>query len=102
MLCFARINFSGQPFEGFLRAQFKNKPGESKIVDGNFHIIDDDRGVVVNKDDWNRSISPGAILAMSIVMTYIQGKPGRFPRPECSGVAMRSSGNSDLMKWYVG
>lgn len=84
LLCFARIDIIGQPFEGFKRPQFKNKPGESEIIDGNFHTVDDDRGVIVSKADWNRSISPGAVLSMSIVMRHIQVKPGHCPSPQCS------------------
>ncbi|KAL9117597.1 MAG: hypothetical protein Q9187_005866, partial [Circinaria calcarea] len=47
-----------EPFEGFLRAQFKDKPGENKILDGHFHIIDvRNQRAVVKKEHWSRSIS---------------------------------------------
>ena len=98
LLCFAPNNHLGQPFEGFIRGQFKNKPGESKIIRGSFHIFDDNRGLIVRKEDWNRSISPGAVLAMSIVMVYIHSKPGHCPRPECSGVVTTSSCNPKILK----
>ncbi|KAL8916910.1 MAG: hypothetical protein Q9208_008274 [Pyrenodesmia sp. 3 TL-2023] len=44
-------------FEGFLRAQFQSKPGESKILNGNFHIIDNNRKAIINKKYWDRSVS---------------------------------------------
>lgn len=91
---------SDQPFEGFLRAQFKNKPGESKIIDGKFHIIDlQHRRSIVKKEDWNRFISRGAVLTMSMVMSHLRRKPGQCPRPDCTGVGIVKCCDSDQLTW---
>ncbi|KAL9117662.1 MAG: hypothetical protein Q9187_005799 [Circinaria calcarea] len=54
-----------RPFEGFLRAQFKDKPGENKILDGHFHIIDvRNRWAIVKKEHWSRSISQADLVGV--------------------------------------
>ncbi|MCJ1456069.1 hypothetical protein MMC28_006426 [Mycoblastus sanguinarius] len=87
-----------EPFEGFLRAQFKNKPGETKILDESYHIIDlKNHKSIVKKEHWSRSISQGAILAMSMIMSHMQRIPGHCPRPDCTGVSMTKCPDSDLL-----
>ena len=47
-----------QPFEGFLRSQFKGKPGENKVLDGSFHLLDVSNGrAIIAKENWTRSVS---------------------------------------------
>ncbi|KAL9064147.1 MAG: hypothetical protein Q9161_009057 [Pseudevernia consocians] len=46
-----------EPFEGFLRAQFRNKPGENKVLKDQFYIIDaKDNRKIIRKEHWSRSI----------------------------------------------
>ncbi|KAL6713499.1 hypothetical protein ACLMJK_008964 [Lecanora helva] len=91
-----------EPFEGFLRSQFRYKPGEGKVNAGQFHVIDitNRRAVVVQKEQWNRSISEGAILTMSIIMASLRGRPGQCPRPGCIGADIEKCCLSSQMTWY--
>ena len=90
-----------QLFEGFLRTQFKDKPGEDKISKGLFHIIDvKNKGAIVRKEHWHRTISPGATLTMSMIMSYLRRQTGCCPRPDCIGVGLTESGDSNVLVWY--
>ncbi|KAL8880392.1 MAG: hypothetical protein Q9198_002189 [Flavoplaca austrocitrina] len=95
---FNKINRLKQPFEGFLRAQFKGKPGESKVLLGDFYIIDSGRQDVICKERWNRRISEGARLTMSMIMTHLRRLPGQCPQPSCSGIGVLSSKNPVQMQ----
>lgn len=90
-----------QPFEGLLRAQFKNRPGETKIFNGSFHIIDSKRGSIVRKDHWHRNISQGIQLKMSMIMLHLRTSSGKCPQPDCAGIGTVSSNDPLQMMWYV-
>ena len=84
-----------------MRTQFKDKPGEDKIFKGLFHIIDvKNKGAIVKKEHWHRSISPGAILTMSMIMYYLRRQAGSCPRPGCIGVGVSGGGELDVLVWY--
>ena len=90
-----------QLFEGFLHTQFKDKPGEEKIFKGLFHIIDvKNKGAIVRKEHWHRSINPGAVLTMSMIMSYLRRRVGSCPRPDCIGVGVSESGYLGVLVWY--
>ena len=90
-----------QLFESFLRTQFKDKPGEDKIFKGLFHIIDvKNKGAIVRKEHWHRSISPGAVLTMSVIMSYLRRRAGSCARPDCIGVGVSESGDLGVVVWY--
>ena len=78
-----------EPFEGYLRAQFKDKLGENKILEGKFHIVNvKDRNAILKKEHWTRSIHQGATLAMCMVMSHLQRQSGTCPRLSCPGVGL--------------
>lgn len=85
-------------FEGFLRTQFKNKPGESKVLNGSFHIIDMSQRAIVNQNHWNRRIEKGACLTMSMIMQHLRRRiSGQCPQPNCTGIGFMCSKNPDQM-----
>lgn len=89
-----------QPFEGFLRAQFKDKPGERKVLEGQYHIMDiGNSRTIVNKEHWARSIEQGATLTMSMVMSHLQRRAESCPRPSCSGREVNHCPVSGLLSW---
>ena len=89
-----------QPFEGFLRTQFKNKPGEKKVHEGQFHVLNVRNDMaVIKKEHWGQLVRPGAILTMSMVMSYIRSAAGLCPRPNCPGNTIRESSGSDITSW---
>ncbi|KAL8837526.1 MAG: hypothetical protein Q9170_002485 [Blastenia crenularia] len=77
-----------ETFEGFLRAQFKNKPGESKVLNGSFHIIDSNRRAIVNKNHWNKAVSSGTHLTMSMIMMHLRRNAEQCPQPDCVGIGL--------------
>lgn len=81
--------------------QFKNKPGELKVLNGNFHIIDRNRGAIVNQVYWNRYVEEGTHLRMSMIMKHLRRTPGQCPQPDCAGVGVACSRNPDQMTWCV-
>lgn len=87
-----------EPFEGYLRAQFKDKLGENKILEGKFHIVNvKDRNAILKKEHWTRSIHQGATLAMSMVMSHLQRQSGTCPRLSCPGVGLVIDSSSSVL-----
>lgn len=55
----------------------------------------------MSKDHWNRSISKGIQITMSMVMLHLRGSPGKCPQPDCAGVGI-VSGRGPLQRiWYA-
>ena len=58
-----------QVFEAFLRNDFIGKPGESRILDDQYRIIDTrSPGAVVTRANWQLEVGPGSNLVMSLVV----------------------------------
>ena len=91
-----------EPFEGFLRAQFKGKPGEQKVQDGHFHMLDmdDDSKAVIQKEHWHRFVAEGANLTMSMIMSHIEQQSGNCPRPGCKGAGLKLCNSARATTWY--
>ncbi|KAL8858791.1 MAG: hypothetical protein Q9178_004708 [Gyalolechia marmorata] len=87
-----------ETFEGFLRAEFKNKPGESKILGGSFHIMNSNYSAIVNKEHWSRVVSEGTHLNMSMIMMHLSQYGRKCPQKDCAGVGVACSSGSDRMK----
>ncbi|MCJ1265253.1 hypothetical protein MMC22_005128 [Lobaria immixta] len=87
-----------EPFEGFLRAHFRHKPGESKIVNSQYYIIDSaNKEAIIKKDHWTRYIREGSTVSMSMIMSYIKLQSGICPRPGCSGAGSRAKDTSNTL-----
>ena len=97
-----RFVFDGnhQSFEGLLKAQFKGKPGETKVLDGLYHIINirDNKISVIKREYLSRSISEGARLDMAMIMSAIQRKSASCPRPDCKG-SVDACGATNVCVW---
>ncbi|EXJ84194.1 hypothetical protein A1O3_04861 [Capronia epimyces CBS 606.96] len=75
-----------EPFEGLLRSQFQNTPGEDKVLEGKYLIVHANRPTVaINKGNWGNCITPGAEILMLIVMESISWHVTSCPRPTCDG-----------------
>ncbi|OQV00512.1 Ankyrin repeat-containing protein [Cladophialophora immunda] len=49
-----------ETFEGLLRAEFKGAPGEAKVLEGQYHLIDTKgAGAIIQKEDWHRTVFDG-------------------------------------------
>lgn len=56
-------------FEAFLLQDFRDKPGKTKLVSGQYQIIDawkEER--LITKHNWENIVSPGSYLIMSVIM----------------------------------
>ena len=88
-----------QPFEGFLHAQFRGKPGEAKGAKSQYHIINVSKKTLMSKDRWTRSIREGTRLSMSMIMLHVKMQSGLCPRPGCSGTGSFAEGSMDTIQW---
>ena len=89
-----------EPFEGFLRGQFKGKPGNKKIADGRYHIIDlkDTSRAVAKNEHWNTFISEGAMITMSMIMSRLHRPSRNCPRSGCGDTSLAQCSFSHVTK----
>ncbi|OAG42663.1 hypothetical protein AYO21_02946 [Fonsecaea monophora] len=74
-----------EAFEGLLRAEFKGIPGEAKVLEGQYHLIDTKGGgAIIKKQDWHRTVFPGSSVTMSVIISQIRWQGGLCPRPSCA------------------
>ncbi|KAI9864391.1 MAG: hypothetical protein M1813_003311 [Trichoglossum hirsutum] len=87
-----------EPFEGLLRAEFKDTPGESKVLEGHYHLIDTGRqGRLIGKEDWSQSIFPGSTVSMSMILSELRRQRGMCPRPSCKGKRVAGDGGDSMV-----
>lgn len=74
-----------EPFEGLLKAEFRGIPGESKVLEGSYHLLDSmNHSQLIRKDDWAYKLKPGSKISMSMILKQIRMRSGTCPRPSCS------------------
>ena len=87
-----------EPFEGFIRAEFKNVPGERKVMENQYHLVDMQRqGALIKPEDWNRSVFPGSKIQMSIILSLLRRQGSRCPRPSCGAPQAASIGSGGFV-----
>ncbi|KAL9116952.1 MAG: hypothetical protein Q9187_006515 [Circinaria calcarea] len=73
-------------FEKMLQCKFKGLPGESKVLQGEYHVMNTRPPYqIIPQQDWNRLIFPGSSLDMSILFLEFHSIEGQCPRLACSG-----------------
>jgi hypothetical protein len=91
-----------ETFEGLLKVDFKNIPGESKVLDGSYHLSDNsNRGQLICKENWAHTVIPGSTILMSMIMTELRWRRGLCPRPSCQKVTSSSVTSNSTITWYV-
>ncbi|KAF2195525.1 hypothetical protein K469DRAFT_14220 [Zopfia rhizophila CBS 207.26] len=78
-----------QVFNSFLEAQFRGLPGEQKVLRRQYLILDAKSGdEPISEQEWARTVFPGSILSMSVIMDRLASKGGgnHCPRGGCSGL----------------
>ncbi|KAH6680517.1 hypothetical protein B0J14DRAFT_578791 [Halenospora varia] len=72
-------------FESMLRCDFRRKPGEQRVVQGQYHLLKDSRttDVIINRSEWGNIIFPGAKIGMSMIVNGLLFQPGLCPRFAC-------------------
>ncbi|KEF62857.1 uncharacterized protein A1O9_00830 [Exophiala aquamarina CBS 119918] len=73
-----------ESFEGLLRAEFKDVPGQLKVIEGEYHLIDSKKdGTLIKKDDWKKLVFPGSSITMSMIISQMRWQGALCPRPSC-------------------
>ncbi|KIX92484.1 uncharacterized protein Z520_11804 [Fonsecaea multimorphosa CBS 102226] len=91
-----------ETFEGMLRAEFKGVPGEAKVSEGQYHLIDTKgAGAIIRKEDWHRTVFPGSSVTMSVIISQIRWQGGLCPRPSCGETRIELDRPRALVTWYV-
>ena len=81
-------------FDSMLRCEFKDLPGEQKVIGGDYVLMDSQvQGVTIGKEAWQRMVFPGTKLKMSVVLETFQVVGGFCPRPNCPGAVQISTKN---------
>lgn len=82
-------------FESLLRREFKGLPGERKIMNGDYSLVNGlANGELITRDTWEQMVFPGNEIKMAVVLYRhvwsLRGLPWhcgpRCPRPQCSGI----------------
>jgi hypothetical protein len=69
-----------------LKCEFRGIPGEQKVLQRQFHIMDyRAHGHIINKNSWSQFVHPGTKISMSMIISTLCVKNGRCPRPYFSG-----------------
>ena len=87
-----------QAFEGLLRAEFRNLPGESRVFEGLYHLADTRRrGVLIKRENWSGSIFPGSRISMFMIVSRSGALRGECPR--CERQRLVEQGRSAFLVW---
>ena len=84
-----------QVFEARLRVAFRGLPGEKKVLQGQYRLLDNSRGKPLSPQRWTKSVAPRSRIIMSVVVDGVKMKEGLCSQPACN------FGISDRALWYV-
>lgn len=86
-------------FMARLRCEFKNVPGEQKVLLEQFRIFRRKRfDEFLTKDNWDSAVRPGSKVAMSILLDNYGSEGDTCPRCE---TIKADTDAKDLSQWYV-
>ena len=88
-----------QTVEGLLRAEFKDSPGESKLLRGYYCIVNAGCGHLNTERDWCRSVFPGLAVLMSVRIARLRRQSGIRPRPSCQSEKITYLAGLDKVLW---
>ena len=72
-----------QVFEARLRVAFQGLPGEKKVLQGQYRLLDTSRGEPLSPQRWTKSVAPRSRIIMSVVVNGIKMKNGFCSQPAC-------------------
>lgn len=83
-------------FESMLKCNFKDCPGEGKILLGQYHVMNAKRrGSIIDRFRWEQSVFPGSEVNMSmIISTQVVDHTNRDMCLYCGGYITRSRSRS--------
>ena len=87
-------------FESMLKCEFKRLPGESRVLQGDYHILNAKRkDQIISRERWEQSVFPGSEISMSIFITGVFFKQGMCPRPGCGSMNPLDLSEPSLITW---
>jgi hypothetical protein len=86
-----------------LLCDFKGRPGEIKVRNGRYLILNTRTpGEVIKRDDWSRLVFPGPEIHMSILLSRVYSNGLNCPRTGCFGTTGSPYAREDeLVEWLV-
>ena len=84
-----------QVFEARLRVAFRGLPGEKKVLQGQYRLLDTSRDKLLSPQRWTESVAPRSRIIMSMVVDGIKRKKGLCSQPACNLEI------GDRALWYV-
>jgi len=73
-------------FRSMLNCHFKDAPGEDRVIQGNYLLINcSSSGIVANKLQWQQTVFPGTKMKMAVVIIRVRNTRGKCLRPRCKG-----------------
>ena len=80
-------------FESMLRCEFKGVPGEAKVLQGQYLLINStSEKDQIDRDVWQQRVFPGTKVKMSVLLQNLAATSGVCPRPNCNGKLDGSQG----------
>jgi hypothetical protein len=57
-------------FESMLKCEFKEKPGEQRVIQGQYHLLRGSRNedLIIDRKKWERAVFPGSSISMSMII----------------------------------
>jgi hypothetical protein len=87
-------------FESMLKCEFKNLPGERRVLKRQFRILNTrNPNLFIDEAKWERSIFPGSQITMSMVMYGLLFQAGKCPRPGCRAENQIPADESGVVSW---
>ena len=84
-----------QVFEARLRVAFRGLPGEKKVLQGQYRLLDTSEDKLLSPQCWTKSVAPRSRIIMSVVVDGIEMKKGLCSQPACNLEI------GDRALWYV-
>jgi len=90
-------------FESMLKCEFKQKPGEQRVIQGNYHLLKGSRtkDLIIDRNKWEHDVFPGSNISMSMVITDLLFQEGLCPRLACGARNLPPSDGSTSIIWSV-
>jgi hypothetical protein len=90
-------------FESMLKCEFKQKPGEQRVIQGQYHLLKGSRtkDLIIDRKKWERAVFPGSNISMSMVITGLLFQEGLCPRSACGARNPPPFDGSTHIIWLV-
>lgn len=91
-------------FDTFLRGEFKDKPGQERVLQKQYLIMDTKSAdSIITEEEWSQLVFPGSHLTMLILTEQLQSlyAANECPKQGCTGEGELGGGLSAFMIWFV-